>query len=94
AAASEEGVSVPELARLCGLSASRLQHLFASEVGVPIRRYRAWSRMRGAIAEIVAGASFTQAAHAAGFADQAHFAHDFRRTFGAAASRSLRGVRR
>lgn len=94
AAASEEGVSVPELARLCGLSPSRLQHLFASEIGVPIRRYRAWSRMRGAIAEIVGGASFTQAAHAAGFADQAHFAHDFRRTFGAAASRSLRGVRR
>ena len=94
AAAAEDRVSVPDLARLCGLSTSRLQHLFAAEIGVPIRRYRSWRRMRAAIAEIVAGASFTHAAHAAGFADQAHFAHDFRRTFGAAASRSLRGVRR
>jgi AraC-like DNA-binding protein len=50
--------------------------------------------MRRAIEEIVAGANFTAAAHAAGFADQAHFAHDFRRTFGAPASRSLSGVRR
>jgi AraC-like DNA-binding protein len=49
--------------------------------------------MRAAIREIVNGSSFTRAAHAAGFADQAHFAHDFRRTFGAPASRSLTNLR-
>jgi AraC-like DNA-binding protein len=84
---------VARLAAEVGLSTSRFQHLFTREVGVPFRRYRAWQRMRGAIAEIVRGRTFTKAAHAAGFADQAHFGHDFRRTFGAAPSRSLGRVR-
>lgn len=86
---------VARLAAEVGLSASRFQHLFTREVGVPFRRYRAWQRMRGAIAEIVRGRgrTFTEAAHAAGFADQAHFGHDFRSTFGAAPSRSLGRVR-
>ncbi|MGQ9368234.1 helix-turn-helix domain-containing protein [Azospirillum sp. ST 5-10] len=92
----DDGAPAPvaRLAAGVGLSASRFQHLFTGEVGVPFRRYRAWQRMRSAIREIVAGNSFTAAAHAAGFADQPHFAHDFRRTFGAPASRSLTGVRR
>jgi AraC-like DNA-binding protein len=85
--------SVETLAAEVGLSGSRFQHLFTREVGVPFRRYRAWQRMRGAIAEIVRGSSFGRAAHLAGFADQAHFGHDFRRTFGAAAGRSLTRVR-
>lgn len=84
---------VAQLAGSAGLSASRFQHLFTREVGVPFRRYRAWHRMRAAIREIVQGSNFTRAAHAAGFSDQAHFAHDFRRTFGAPASRSLTRVR-
>ena len=93
-ARSEPTVSVTEIAHAVGLSPSRFQHLFTGEVGVPFRRYRAWLRMRRAIQEIVAGASFTAASHEAGFADQAHLAHDFRRTFGAPASRSLLNVRR
>lgn len=84
---------VTQVAAAAGLSPSRFQHLFTREVGVPFRRYRAWHRMRVAIREIVNGSSFTRAAHAAGFADQAHFAHDFRRTFGAPASRSLTNIR-
>ncbi|MGH2626936.1 MAG: helix-turn-helix transcriptional regulator [Anaerolineales bacterium] len=85
--------SVEALAAEVGLSGSRFQHLFTREVGVPFRRYRAWQRMRGAIAEIVRGSLFGRAAHVAGFADQAHFANEFRRTFGAPASRSLSVVR-
>ena len=77
-----------------GLSPSRFQHLFTDAVGVPFRRYRAWLRMRRAIGAVIDGSNFTGAAHAAGFADQAHFAHDFRRTFGAPASLSLRDIRR
>ncbi|WP_375463951.1 helix-turn-helix transcriptional regulator [uncultured Methylobacterium sp.] len=82
------------LGRAVGLSASRFQHLFTASVGVPFRRYRAWMRMRRAIRAVVAGGNFTAAAHEAGFADQAHFAHDFRRTFGAPASLSLLHIRR
>lgn len=84
---------VTRIAGSAGLSASRFQHVFSREVGVPFRRYRAWQRMRAAIREIIGGRSFTAAAHTAGFSDQAHFAHDFRRTFGAPASRSLSRVR-
>jgi AraC-like DNA-binding protein len=90
----EDAVQVADAARDAGLSPSRFQHLFAAEVGVPFRRFRLWQRLRAAIAEIVAGSSFTDAAHRAGFFDQAHFAHAFRQAFGAPASPSLRKVRR
>ena len=83
-------VPVRELAALAGLSSSRFQHLFTEQVGVPYRRYRAWNRLRTAIREVIAGANYTTAAHAAGFADQAHFSREFRRTFGGPASRGLR----
>lgn len=88
-----ELVSVGQSAASLGLSPSRFQHLFTREVGVPFRRYRAWQRMRVAIRAIVEGSNFTRAAHHAGFTDQAHFAHDFRRTFGAPASVSLSRIR-
>jgi AraC-like DNA-binding protein len=84
---------VADVARSVGLSASRFQHVFTREVGVPFRRYRSWHRLRSSIREIARGSSFTKAAHAAGFADQSHFAREFRRTFGAPASRGLLSAR-
>lgn len=81
--------SVSQIAAEAGLSSSRLQHLFTEEVGVPFRRYRLWQRLRRAIRAAAAGASLTEAAHAAGFADQAHFSRAFRATFGAPPSRGL-----
>ncbi len=92
-APAERMGSVSSVARAVGLSPSRFQHLFTREVGVPFRRYRAWQRMRAAIGAIVEGHTFSRAAHEAGFSDQAHFAHDFRRTFGAPAGISLSRVR-
>ncbi|MGY6277963.1 helix-turn-helix domain-containing protein [Methylomonas sp. MgM2] len=83
-----------DLAAQAGLSPSRFQHLFTRQVGVPFRRYRAWSRMRQALTRIVCGDNFTAAAHAAGFTDSAHFSHDFRKTFGAPPSMSLRHLAR
>jgi AraC-like DNA-binding protein len=81
--------SVAHIAASVGLSASRFQYLFSAEVGVPFRRYRGWHRLRTAIREVVGGSNYTAAAHSAGFADQAHFTRDFRRTFGAPPSRGL-----
>jgi AraC-like DNA-binding protein len=86
--------SVAAAARTAGLSTSRFQHLFKDGVGVSYRRYRVWARMRAALRDVVAGSNFTTAAHAAGFCDQAHFSHAFRRTFGAPASKSLARIRR
>lgn len=94
--AGDGGLDEPGVAAACaqvGLSPHHFQHLFTREVGVPYRRYRAWTRMRRAIATVSQGSSFTRAAHEAGFCDQAHFTHDFRRTFGAPPSWSLSGVR-
>ena len=84
---------VGAVAESVGLSPSRFQHVFTREVGVPFRRYRGWCRMRAAIRAVLDGSNLTAAAHAAGFADQAHFARDFRRMFGATATPSLGAVR-
>jgi AraC-like DNA-binding protein len=84
---------VADFSRAAGLSPSHFQHLFTQEIGVPFRRYRIWQRLRAAIAEIVDGSNFTQAAHVAGFYDQAHFARDFRGMFGAPASPTLAHIR-
>lgn len=81
--------SVAIAAKAAGLSPSRFQHLFTRETGVPFRRYRQWQRLRMAIRSAAAGASLTDAAHAAGFADQAHFSRVFKATFGAPPSRGL-----
>jgi AraC-like DNA-binding protein len=81
-------------ARRAGLSTSRFQHVFKGEIGVSYRRYLGWRRMRMAVRDVVAGSNLTMAAHGAGYCDQAHFAHAFRRIFGAPASRSLARARR
>lgn len=81
--------SAARIAAASGLSSSRLQHLFTAEVGVPLRRYRGWQRLRSAIRTAAAGASLTEAAHTAGFADQSHFTRAFRAAFGAPPSRGL-----
>ena len=70
------------LAACAGLSPSRFLHLFKAETGVPLRRYRIWSRMGAAVRASGEGASLTEAAHAAGFANSAHFSSAFRDTFG------------
>jgi AraC-like DNA-binding protein len=84
-----DAMSAGDAAASAGLSHWYFQHLFSREVGVPFRRYRGWHRLRAAIRQAAGGNSLTVAAHAAGFADQAHFTRSFRRTFGAPPSRGL-----
>lgn len=80
-----ENLSLQALAHPVGLSASRLQHLFLAELGVPVRRLRLWLRFRRALEQVGRGASFTEAALEAGFASSSHFSHAFRSMFGVAA---------
>lgn len=70
------------LAAQVGLSASRLTHLFTVQVGIPLRRYVLWSRLRIAISRVQAGDDLTGAAHGAGFADSAHLTRTTRDMFG------------
>ena len=78
----DKKVKIESVARHVGLSESRLIHLFTHQVGVPPRRYALWLRLLDAIDEIVEGASFTDAAYAAGFSDSAHLSRTFRKMFG------------
>ncbi|GAT06880.1 helix-turn-helix transcriptional regulator [Mycolicibacterium novocastrense] len=75
-----------EVAALVGVSASRLTHLFTEQVGIPLRRYVLWMRLRIAITRVRAGDDLTDAAHAAGFADSAHLTRTTRDMFGLAPS--------
>lgn len=74
--------SMTELAEYVNLSPTRLVHLFKEEVGVPIRRFRQWHRMRVVAALIAKGDTLTDAALGAGFADSSHFSRAFRNMFG------------
>ena len=74
------------LAAAAGLSASRLQHLFLAETGVPLRRFRQWIRFRWMMSRVAAGASLTTAALDAGFANSSHFSHSFKAMFGVSAT--------
>jgi AraC-like DNA-binding protein len=74
--------SVPKLAAAVGLSPSRLIHLWKDEIGVPLRRYVLWIRLRHVVACVAIGRSLTESAHEAGFADSAHLSRTFRSMFG------------
>jgi AraC-like DNA-binding protein len=92
--APDDLTPVASLAAAAGLSTSRFVHLFGAQIGVPFRRYRIWNRLRAASRLALAGHSLTDAAHAAGFADSAHFAHLHRATFGVMASATFARVGR
>jgi AraC-like DNA-binding protein len=84
---SSEAPSLERLAQAAGISKSRFQHLFTEHAGVPFRHYRIWQKLRVAWQQIAQGATVTEAAHASGFFDSAHFAREYRKTFGKAHSR-------
>lgn len=76
--------SIESLGDKVHLSPSRLAHLFKDEVGVPIRRYVLWMKMRRALDLAIAGDSLTTAALSAGFADSAHLSRTVRSMMGIA----------
>ncbi|WP_437812790.1 helix-turn-helix domain-containing protein [Sorangium sp. So ce1078] len=64
-----------------GISEAHLQALFARDVGLPIRTFQLWRRLLVGLAAF-ARLDATGAAHAAGFADLAHFSRTCRRMLG------------
>lgn len=78
----EDPVRLRTVAEAAGASESHLAHLFRAQVGLPIRRYVLWRRLRVAIGHVLAGQTLTDAAHEAGFADAAHLSRTFRAMFG------------
>lgn len=82
ASAPEHRVRLADVAAGVSLSASRIAHLLSAEIRIPARRYLLWLRLRDAVQAMARGASITEAAHTAGFADAAHFDRTFRRMLG------------
>lgn len=79
-------ISADSVAGEVFLSPSRFAHLFRAEVGLPMRRYLLWMRLRNAVRMLGENESLTTVAHAAGFADSAHLTRTFRQMFGLAPS--------
>ncbi|MDV6235468.1 AraC family transcriptional regulator [Leptospira ellisii] len=77
-----ENISWEEWTASTGLSESRLMHLFKEEVGIPMRKYIQWLRIKACVSYLAQGHSLTAASHEAGFSDQAHMSRTFREMFG------------
>jgi AraC-like DNA-binding protein len=75
-------LALADAAAVANLSESRFRHLFMAETGSSFRAYLLWLRINVAIEAVSAGASWTEAAHEAGFADSAHLARTHKRMFG------------
>lgn len=87
-------LSLGDVAAAVALSESRFRHLFVAETGSSFRAYLLWLRINLAIDAVMAGASWTDAAHDAGFADSAHLTRTHKRMFGIEPSAlKLQGVR-
>ncbi|MDP2368871.1 helix-turn-helix transcriptional regulator [Rhodoferax sp.] len=85
-----EKITARQLAQAVHLSPSRFQHRFVQHTGMAVRPYLRWLRLLTALTAIARGASLTQGAVEAGFADAAHFSRTFRRHFGFAPRHLLR----
>jgi AraC-like DNA-binding protein len=82
AAHLDEPLSLASASAGVHLSPSRLRHLFVEQTGLAFKTYLLWLRLVSAVALYSEGKSLTEAAHAAGFSDSAHFSRIFKRTFG------------
>jgi len=80
----DEPILLSALARRVGLSPGRFRHLFVAETGVSLRAFILWERLNRALSIGFSGGSWTEAAHAANFADSAHLSRTCRRMFGLA----------
>lgn len=75
-------IALAEAARWAHLSPSRFRHLFVAQTGTSFRAYQLWLRLNTAIEHAMRGATWTEAAHHAGFADSPHLTRTCRRMFG------------
>lgn len=75
-------IRMKEIGKDFSISEDRLIRLFKENLGIPLRRYLLWVRILRAVKELKAGNNLTDAAHAAGFSDSAHFSRTFKENFG------------
>lgn len=80
--ALEASVRVEDAAAAAGLSPSHFMHWFREASGMSFRAFVRWLRLQRAVRTLATGATLTEAAHLAGFADSAHLSRTFVATFG------------
>lgn len=80
--ALEAPVRVEDAAAAAGLSRSHFMHWFREASGLSFRAFVRWLRLQRAVRTLATGATLTEAAHLAGFADSAHLSRTFVATFG------------
>lgn len=78
------GARIDALVRHIGLSQSALERRFRRVVGATPKRFASLVRLQSILRLRGTGATLTSIAHAAGYFDQAHFIHDFKRVAGLA----------
>jgi len=81
-----ETILLADIADAACLSPDRFRHLFIEQTGMRFRPYVLWLRIEIALTALASGKSLTEASHAGGFADSAHFSRTFKRMFGIAPS--------
>jgi len=74
--------SLELLAEIACLSTGRFTHLFKDQVGIPLRPFILWCRMRVALTAVLSGMTLTQSAYQAGFSDTSHLSRTFMDMFG------------
>jgi len=77
-----DSITLKQVAGVACLSPSRFRHLFAEQTGMGLRQYVLWRRFVSVWEHRMSGASLSEAAHAAGFADSAHLTRTSRRMIG------------
>lgn len=78
----DEKTSLDSLAKMAGLSRYHFLRTFSEYAGITPNAYRNQLRLNNALEMMKDGASATDAAHACGFTDQAHFNKTFKSVYG------------
>jgi len=81
-------------ARQACLSFSRFLHLFADNMGVSFRKYRAWKRARNLLTCVRRKTNLTDVALDLGYPDSTHFSHSIRSVYGLKPKDIFAGSRR
>lgn len=90
---ADSSIAMPSLAADVGLSPQHLRTLARRDLGMPLTRWRVWSRLRRAVEALQSGMPLAQAAINAGFADQAHFTRQMREMMGLTPTVVLQALR-
>lgn len=82
--------TIANLAKEVCLSPSRLSHLFAEQIGVPLKSYIQFHQLEKAFAALLSGESVTNAAMLAGFNSPSHLAATVKKWMGMPVSASIK----